>query len=69
MLVPSHSREEDQEKLQQWIREYTFGVLMVADNDGVDANHLPLSPINRHAATTPPKEKTDARFDALYGHR
>jgi len=42
MLVPSHFREENQEKLQQYIKEYSFGVLVVADNDGIDANHLPL---------------------------
>nr|WP_298376248.1 FMN-binding negative transcriptional regulator [uncultured Halomonas sp.] len=40
MLVPSHFREEDQEKLQQYIRGYSFGVLVVAD--GVDANHVPF---------------------------
>lgn len=42
MLVPSHFREENQEKLQQYIREYSFGVLVVADSDGIDANHLPF---------------------------
>ncbi|WP_082140417.1 FMN-binding negative transcriptional regulator [Halomonas sp. PR-M31] len=42
MLVPSHFREEDQEKLQQYIREYSFGVLVVADGDSVDANHVPF---------------------------
>ncbi|NLY14534.1 MAG: FMN-binding negative transcriptional regulator [Gammaproteobacteria bacterium] len=42
MLVPSHFREESQEKLQQLIKEYSFGVLVVADSDGIDANHLPF---------------------------
>ena len=42
MLVPSHFREENQEKLQQYINEYSFGVLVVADSDGIDANHLPF---------------------------
>ncbi len=42
MLVPSHFREEDHEKLHQYIRQYSFGVLVVADSDGIDANHLPF---------------------------
>jgi transcriptional regulator len=42
MLVPNHFREESQEKLQQLIKEYSFGVLVVADSDGIDANHLPF---------------------------
>lgn len=42
MLVPSHFREENQETLQQYIKEYSFGVLVIADGDGIDANHLPF---------------------------
>ncbi|MDY0250930.1 MAG: FMN-binding negative transcriptional regulator [Pseudomonas sp.] len=42
MLVPSHFKEENQEKLQQYIKEYSFAVLVVADSDGIDANHLPF---------------------------
>tara|TARA_R110002167_G_scaffold202920_1_gene406850 strand:+ start:1631 stop:2254 length:624 start_codon:yes stop_codon:yes gene_type:complete len=42
MLVPSHFKEENQEKLQQYIKDYSFGVLVVADSDGIDANHLPF---------------------------
>ncbi len=42
MLVPSHFKEENRVKLQQYIREYSFGVLVVADSDGIDANHLPF---------------------------
>jgi transcriptional regulator len=42
MLVPSHFKEENQEKLQQLIQQYSFGVLVVADNEGIDANHLPF---------------------------
>jgi len=42
MLVPNHFREESQEKLQQLIKEYSFGVLVVADSEGIDANHLPF---------------------------
>jgi len=42
MLVPSQFREENQEKLQQYIKEYSFGVLVVADSQGIDANHVPF---------------------------
>lgn len=42
MLVPSHFKEEDPEKLQQYIKDYGFGVLVVADSEGIDANHLPF---------------------------
>jgi len=42
MLVPSQFREENQEKLQQYIKEYSFGVLVVADSLGIGANHVPF---------------------------
>ncbi|MCL1478533.1 MAG: FMN-binding negative transcriptional regulator [Marinobacter sp.] len=42
MLVPGHFREENQDKLQQYIKDYSFGVLVIADGDGIDANHLPF---------------------------
>ncbi len=42
MLVPSQFREENQEKLQQYIKDYSFGVLVVADSQGIDANHIPF---------------------------
>jgi transcriptional regulator len=42
MLVPSHFREENQDKLQQYIKDYSFGLLVIADGDGIDANHLPF---------------------------
>ena len=42
MLVPSHFREDNQDKLQQYIKQYSFGVLVVADHEGIDANHLPF---------------------------
>jgi transcriptional regulator len=42
MLIPSQFREENQEKLQQYIKEYSFGVLVVADSQGIDANHVPF---------------------------
>ncbi len=46
MCVPSHFKEDDIEKLQQYIRDYGFGLLVVADEDGIEANHVPfhLSP-------------------------
>lgn len=42
MYVPSHFEEEDTEKLQQYIRDYGFGMLVVADSDGIEANHVPF---------------------------
>ncbi len=42
MYVPNHFREDDQEKLQTYIRDYGFGLLVVADADGIDANHVPF---------------------------
>lgn len=42
MYVPNHFKEEDQEKLQQYIRDYSFGLLIVADHGGIEANHVPF---------------------------
>lgn len=42
MLVPSQFQEKSTEKLQQYIRDYSFGVLVVADHHGIDVNHIPF---------------------------
>lgn len=42
MYVPSHFKEDDISKLQQHIRDYGFGLLIVADGDGIEANHVPF---------------------------
>lgn len=42
MYVPSHFKEDDAGKLQQYIRDYGFGLLVVADDDGIEANHVPF---------------------------
>jgi len=42
MYVPSHYKEDDIGKLQQYIRDYGFGLLVVADADGIEANHVPF---------------------------
>lgn len=42
MHVPKHFKEEDKATLQQYIRDYAFGLLVVADGDGVEANHIPF---------------------------
>lgn len=42
MYVPSHFKEEDIGKLQQYIRDYGFGLLVVADDGGIEANHVPF---------------------------
>lgn len=42
MYVPSHFKEDDVGKLQQYIRDYGFGLLVVADDGGIEANHVPF---------------------------
>ena len=42
MLVPSQFKEDNPATLQQYIKEYGFGVLVVADCEGIDANHVPF---------------------------
>ncbi|MDF1832255.1 MAG: FMN-binding negative transcriptional regulator [Porticoccaceae bacterium] len=42
MYIPNHFKEESQEKLQQYIRDYSFGLLVVADDEGIEANHVPF---------------------------
>lgn len=42
MYVPNHFQEDDKEKLRQYIRDYGFGLLIIADDDGIEANHLPF---------------------------
>ncbi|MGY6587294.1 MAG: FMN-binding negative transcriptional regulator [Wenzhouxiangella sp.] len=42
MYVPSHFKEDDTGKLQQYIRDYGFGLLVVADEGGIEANHVPF---------------------------
>ena len=42
MYIPNHFKEADQEKLQQYIRDYSFGMLVIADDKGIEANHVPF---------------------------
>ena len=42
MYVPNHFKEIDIGKLQQYIRDYGFGLLIVADGEGIEANHVPF---------------------------
>lgn len=42
MYVPKHFKEDDTQKLHEYIREYGFGLLIVADEAGIEANHLPF---------------------------
>ncbi|MFP1682160.1 FMN-binding negative transcriptional regulator [Alloalcanivorax sp. C16-1] len=42
MYVPSHFKEADVDKLQQYIRDYGFGLLVIADEHGIEANHVPF---------------------------
>lgn len=42
MYVPNHFKEDDTGTLQQYIRDYGFGLLVVADDSGIEANHVPF---------------------------
>ena len=42
MYVPEHFRESDTGTLLQTIREYGFGLLIISDADGIEANHVPF---------------------------
>ncbi len=42
MYVPDHFKEADRDKLHQYIRDYSFGLLIIADDEGIEANHLPF---------------------------
>ncbi len=42
MYVPNHFKEDDVEKLQQYIRDYSFGLLVIADDEGIEVNHVPF---------------------------
>ena len=42
MYILNHFKEENQEKLQQYIRDYSFGLLVISDDEGIEANHVPF---------------------------
>lgn len=42
MYTPNHFKEDGHYKLQQCIRDYSLGLLVVADDAGIEANHLPF---------------------------
>lgn len=42
MYVPEHFKENDRQTLHQYIRDYGFGLLIVADQQGIEANHVPF---------------------------
>lgn len=42
MYVPGHFRQDDTETLLGYIRQYGFGLLIVADEQGIEANHVPF---------------------------
>lgn len=42
MYVPNHFKVDDAAALQQYLRDYSFGLLIIADEHGVEANHLPF---------------------------
>lgn len=42
MYVPEHFKKEDLPMLHRYMRDYGFGLLIVADEDGIEANHVPF---------------------------
>lgn len=42
MYTPGAFKENDTGKLYQHIRDYGFGILVLADQDGIEANHIPF---------------------------
>lgn len=42
MYLPSHFKQDDVKQLQQYIRDYAFGLLVIADEEGIEANHVPF---------------------------
>ena len=42
MYVPKNFKEDDLAKLQQYIRDYSFGLLVIADEEGIEVNHVPF---------------------------
>lgn len=42
MYVPHHFKEDDPQMLRRFIREHGFGVLVLADGEGIEANHVPF---------------------------
>jgi len=42
MYIPNHFKETDQEKLKQYMHDYSFGLLVIADDEGIEANHVPF---------------------------
>ena len=42
MHVPEHFKVDDAGRLQQYIRDFGFGTLIIADADGIEANHVPF---------------------------
>lgn len=42
MYTPSHFKLEQRSQLHHHIRQHNFGALVVADHQGIEANHLPF---------------------------
>lgn len=42
MYIPNHFKEENIGKLKEYIHRYSFGTLIISDDRGIEANHLPF---------------------------
>lgn len=42
MYVPEHFKEDNKDRIQQFIRDYALGLLVLSDDEGIEANHVPF---------------------------
>ena len=63
MYVPKHFKVESTDTLQQFIRDYSYGMLIVADENDIDANRLPF-----YLSSEKSPEQTKSRLGVLQCH-
>lgn len=51
MYIPNHFRIEEVEALQQYIGAHNFGLLILADESGIEANHVPFHLVTGEGGT------------------
>lgn len=51
MYIPNHFKEDDTDTLQQYIRTFNFGLLVLADDRGIEANHIPFQLVTGEGGT------------------
>jgi transcriptional regulator len=51
VYIPNHFRIEDLATLQQYISAHNFGLLVLADENGIEANHVPFHLVKGEGGT------------------